>query len=42
LALTPRSANGQLRIDAEPVPLSDVEHAWRRDDLGGRRLVLMP
>jgi hypothetical protein len=31
-----------LRLPAEPVPLSDVEAAWQRRDLGGRGLVLIP
>jgi NADPH:quinone reductase-like Zn-dependent oxidoreductase len=33
-------AAGKLRIDTEPVPLADIETAWRRDQ-GGRRLVMM-
>jgi NADPH:quinone reductase-like Zn-dependent oxidoreductase len=36
------AAKGELRIDVEPVPLPDVEAAWQRRDLGGRRLVLIP
>jgi NADPH2:quinone reductase len=36
------AANGELRIDAEPVPLSDVEEAWQRPNQGGRGLVLVP
>jgi NADPH:quinone reductase-like Zn-dependent oxidoreductase len=36
------AAKGELRIDVEPVPLPDVEAAWQRRDLGGRRLVLVP
>ena len=28
------AANGELRIDAEPVPLPDVEEAWRRPQPG--------
>jgi len=36
------AASGKLRIDIEPVPLADVENAWRRTDLPGRRLVLNP
>jgi NADPH:quinone reductase-like Zn-dependent oxidoreductase len=36
------AAKGELRIDVEPVPLPDVEAAWQRGDLGGRRLVLIP
>jgi NADPH:quinone reductase-like Zn-dependent oxidoreductase len=33
---------GKLRIKTEPIPLADVEHAWQRRDLDGRRLVLVP
>jgi hypothetical protein len=36
------AAKGELRIDVEPVPLPDVQAAWQRSDLGGRRLVLVP
>jgi NADPH2:quinone reductase len=36
------AASGKLRIDIEPVSLADVESAWRRTDLPGRRLVLNP
>ena len=36
------AASGQLHIDTERVPLADVESAWRRDDLPGRRLVIIP
>jgi NADPH:quinone reductase-like Zn-dependent oxidoreductase len=36
------AANGELRIDAVPVPLTDVAEAWQRGDLGGLRLVLIP
>jgi NADPH2:quinone reductase len=36
------AAKGELRMDVEPVPLPDVEAAWRRHDLEGRRLVLVP
>ena len=36
------AAKGELRIDTEPVPLPDVEQAWHRSNLGGRRLVLVP
>jgi NADPH2:quinone reductase len=32
------AAEGKLKIDAEPVPLSDVEAAWNRVDKG-RRIV---
>jgi NADPH:quinone reductase-like Zn-dependent oxidoreductase len=33
---------GKLRIKTEPVPLAEVERAWQRRDLDGRRLVLVP
>lgn len=36
------AAGGQLHIDIERVPLADVESAWRRNDLAGRRLVMIP
>ena len=36
------AADGKLRIKTEPVPLTDVETAWRRIDLDGRRLVIVP
>jgi NADPH2:quinone reductase len=36
------AAKGELRMDVEPVLLPDVEAAWRRHDLDGRRLVLVP
>jgi NADPH:quinone reductase-like Zn-dependent oxidoreductase len=36
------AASGQLHIDTERVPLADVESAWRRNDLPGRRLVIIP
>jgi NADPH:quinone reductase-like Zn-dependent oxidoreductase len=36
------AATGQLHIDTERVPLADVESAWRRNDLPGRRLVIIP
>ncbi|KAB8188940.1 zinc-binding dehydrogenase [Nonomuraea phyllanthi] len=34
--------SGELTFDVEKVPLSDIETAWRRTDLKGRRLVVMP
>jgi NADPH:quinone reductase-like Zn-dependent oxidoreductase len=34
--------DGKLRIDVESVPLADVESAWRRNDLSGRRPVIIP
>jgi hypothetical protein len=36
------ASGGKLRIKTEPIPLADVEHAWQRRDLDGRRLVLVP
>jgi len=36
------AASGQLHIDTERVPLADVESAWQRNDLPGRRLVIIP
>ena len=36
------AGKGELRIDTETVPLSDVEQAWQRRILGSRRLVLVP
>ncbi|MFI7030326.1 zinc-binding alcohol dehydrogenase family protein [Microbispora rosea] len=34
--------SGELTFDVEKVPLSDIETAWQRTDLKGRRLVVMP
>ena len=36
------AASGQLNVDIERVPLADVESAWRRNDLHGQRLVVIP
>jgi NADPH2:quinone reductase len=36
------AAGGKLRIDTVPVPLADVESAWRRTDVPGRRIVIIP
>src|SRR5216684_4439144 len=36
------ATGGKLRIKTEPVPLADVESAWQRRDLDGRRLVIVP
>lgn len=36
------AALGQLQIDVEPVPLADIERAWTREGLPGRRLVMIP
>lgn len=35
------AARGELHIDTEPVPLADVEDAWKRE-VRGRRLVVIP
>jgi NADPH:quinone reductase-like Zn-dependent oxidoreductase len=34
--------SGELTFDIERVPLSDIESAWNRTDLHGRRLVIEP
>ncbi|HXW88953.1 MAG TPA: zinc-binding alcohol dehydrogenase family protein [Terriglobales bacterium] len=39
--VTSRAARGELRIDVERVPLTNVENAWQRQE-HGRRLVLIP
>ena len=36
------AAGGGLPIETETVALADVENAWQRKDLGGRRIVLIP
>jgi NADPH2:quinone reductase len=36
------AAEGKLRITTLPVPLADVEAAWQRRDLDGRRVVISP
>jgi NADPH2:quinone reductase len=36
------AARGELRIDTEPVQLAEIEIAWQRNDLPGRRLVIIP
>ena len=33
---------GELTFDVERVPLSDIETAWQRTDLRGKRLVVTP
>jgi NADPH2:quinone reductase len=33
---------GELTFDLLTVPLSDIENAWQRTDLKGRRLVVVP
>jgi NADPH:quinone reductase-like Zn-dependent oxidoreductase len=32
----------KLHMDIEKVPLADIEKAWLRNDLGGKRLVIIP
>jgi len=32
----------KLQMDIEKVPLSDIEKAWLRNDLEGKRLVIIP
>lgn len=34
--------SGELTFDLETVPLSDIETAWQRTDLRGKRLVALP
>jgi NADPH:quinone reductase-like Zn-dependent oxidoreductase len=34
--------NGALTFDIEKMPLSQIEKAWQRTDLGGKRLVIIP
>lgn len=36
------AADGKLHVETEAVPLADVESAWVRRDLDGRRLVIVP
>jgi NADPH2:quinone reductase len=40
--LMARAASGELHVDTERVPLTDIEEAWQRQDLHGRRLVVIP
>jgi NADPH2:quinone reductase len=35
------AAGGKLRIDTETVPLADLESAWQRRNMPGRRLVFI-
>jgi NADPH:quinone reductase-like Zn-dependent oxidoreductase len=35
-------SEGRVSMDIERVPLADIAAAWRRDDLGGKRLVIIP
>jgi len=37
-----RAARGEIRVEVEQVPLADIEAAWRREDRGGKRLVIVP
>jgi NADPH2:quinone reductase len=37
-----RGARGELRIDAERVPLTEIEQSWGRKEEGGRRMVVIP
>ena len=37
-----RGARGELRIDTERVPLSEIESAWQRKEQSGRRIVVIP
>jgi NADPH2:quinone reductase len=37
-----RGARGELRIETESVPLTEVEEAWRRKENSGRRIVVVP
>lgn len=41
-AAVAHAAAGRLRIETVAVPLADVESAWQREDLHGRRLVFVP
>ena len=34
--------SGELTLEVERVPLSDIAIAWQRTDLRGRRLVVTP
>lgn len=36
------AGSGKLHIDTEPVSLAEIENAWQRDDLPGRRIVIIP
>jgi NADPH2:quinone reductase len=36
------AACGELTFDLEQAPLSDIESAWQRTNLRGRRLVVLP
>jgi NADPH2:quinone reductase len=36
------AVHDKIHIEVEPVPLHDIESAWARSDLHGRRLVIVP
>src|SRR5262245_51166863 len=36
------AASGKIHIDTESVPLAEIENAWLRNDLPGRRIVIIP
>ena len=36
------AVQGKVKVDTEVVPLRDVEQAWERSDLHGKRIVLVP
>lgn len=36
------ASSGKLRVDTERIPLAEIEAAWERQDLHGRRLVVIP
>lgn len=36
------ASKGEVRVDAKPVPLSEVEGTWQRRGASGRRLVFVP
>ena len=37
-----RGARGELRIETERVPLTEIESAWQRKEQSGRRIVVIP
>jgi NADPH:quinone reductase-like Zn-dependent oxidoreductase len=37
-----RGARGELRIETERVPLSEIESSWQRKEQPGRRIVVIP
>jgi hypothetical protein len=36
------AAKGALQIEAETVPLAEIEKVWQRPESGSRRLVVIP